>query len=138
MNFAGLCNLGISQINKRFLNISSNENLFYFTINDPYRYKYLLKFHRYEITYDFQYLTVEKVRTKVVMNSENIRMFILKEESAFLLYDNTREPPNISGGSNPASTNTSSTRENHNRNSQVLTKFTTFYNSVRSAPFYEN
>jgi len=70
-------------------------------------------------------------------------MYILKDENAFLLYDNVRETQNtnstnssISPNNNQA--NSSNANQNKNSNPQVLFKFTTFYNSVRSSPLFEH
>jgi len=75
--------------------------------------------------------------------SENIRMSISKDESAFLLYDNVRDNQNLNsdkslshqGGSQQHS---QISEKNKNGNPQALYKFTTFYNSVRSTPLFEH
>ena len=103
--------------------------------------------YQYEITHDFQAMDIHKPRGKTPIGSEYIRMTLLKEEMAFMLYDNIRDNSanvgtgnsNVNGNCNSqnrtaeGAQGTQAAKANPNNNGALL-KFLTFYNSVKSSP----
>jgi hypothetical protein len=102
--------------------------------------------YQYEITHDFQAMDIHKPRGKTPIGSEYIRMTLLKEEMAFMLYDNIRDnSPQVNAGNSNSNGNgnaqnrtegpqgTQAAKANSPNNGALL-KFLTFYNSVKSSP----